>query len=114
MQAGREMGNINNATLPRFICLATTSLQATEHSAFRLFFSFPFIPTKPARFAELAHLIMVQKSKIGYGLIGEHCASIEALGFCICDGVLFLILHRTLAMGFSFDYYGKDDEWDRT
>jgi len=57
---------------------------------------------------------MVQKSKVGYGLIGEHCASIEALGFCICDGVLFLILHRTLAMGFSFDYYGKDDEWDRT
>ena len=27
-------GKINHATLPRFICFATTSVQATEHSAF--------------------------------------------------------------------------------
>jgi hypothetical protein len=111
------MGNINNATLPRFICLATTSLQATEHSAFRLFFSFPFIPTKPACFAELAHIHMVQRARLDMDSLGsiaralrEHWVSAFATAFCFFDSTP----NRTLAMGFSFDYYGKDDEWDRT
>jgi hypothetical protein len=61
------------------------------------------------------------KSKTGYGLIGEHCASIAralrehwvsafATAFCFFDSTP----NRALDMGFSFDYYGKDDEWYRT
>jgi hypothetical protein len=59
-ETGRE-GKAKSTTqlLPRFICFATTSVQAMEHFGV-LFFPFLFIPTKPACFAELAHLSKVQ------------------------------------------------------
>ena len=58
-------GEINNATLPRFICFSTTtSVRATELSAFFLFCSFH---TDGAGALRGARSLMVQ-SKIGHGL----------------------------------------------
>lgn len=49
-----------------------------RRSSRRFFFSVLFIPTEPARFAELDHSWC--RARLDMDSLGEHCASIESIG----------------------------------
>jgi hypothetical protein len=87
----RQNQQRNSASVPFVLRRPACKRRSTR----RVFVFLLLITTKPARFAELAHLPMVQESKIGHGLTGSIARALKHWATAF-----LLILHRALLRAF--------------